>query len=86
MPDYIGEVYPFRYCEIEGDAIGNGTGIISRQVVKLPVRRSRGGIRQFRHDAEPGMGTVQILDQSDLFSPDYMWTATANASLTKPTR
>lgn len=36
MPDYIGEVYPFRYCEIEGDAIGNGTGIISRQVVNYP--------------------------------------------------
>ena len=36
MPDYTGEVMPFRYCEVEGyNAVGNGIDV-SRQSVHYP--------------------------------------------------
>lgn len=36
MPQYIGEVYPFRYCEIEGLTDGVSTGDIVRHTVSHP--------------------------------------------------
>lgn len=36
MPDYIGEVYPFRYCEIEGYGRPVSCGETVRQVVSYP--------------------------------------------------
>ncbi len=36
MPDYIGEVYPFRYCEIEGTALKDRSIAVSRQTVHYP--------------------------------------------------
>lgn len=36
MPDYIGEVYPFRYCEIEGKTVKEGAISVSRQAVHYP--------------------------------------------------
>lgn len=36
MPNYIGEVYPFRYCEIEGTALKDRSIAVSRQTVHYP--------------------------------------------------
>lgn len=36
MPAQTGEVYPFRYVEVEGDAVKDGMGIIARQTVHYP--------------------------------------------------
>lgn len=36
MPSYVGEVYPFRYCEIEGKNIGKKLGSVSRETVQYP--------------------------------------------------
>jgi hypothetical protein len=40
MPDYTGEVYPFRYCEIETPPLWGGVGAVVRQTVHYPFNET----------------------------------------------